>query len=442
MTAKRPVRMPSLRSLMPIENSMALRLLVIRILGAGASFLVGLYIARQYGAETSGAYYLFLAITTAGAMLSRLGLDGALTKSFSKALSNQKRAQANSIWLYCSGITILLALTISAGIGIWGERILAGTLGTEASSFKICLMLCVPFMALQNINFGALRCLHCQTTAVVLETVLTPAITITLLVFELIKPLGSAGLHVVSAFVIACAITSSTAAVAVARKLSWSDGIGGVPQRAMWRVAQNLLLISLIGHLTESVSTYVLTAYATLEQVGIFNLCLRLVILTGLAVSVTDGINAPKFAVLFEQGKLREIEFLASKAMAFNLLFGAGPLLFMFAFPSWTLSLFGQGFVPGATALRILALGQLGMLACGSVGYLLLMAGRERAVLRSWICSLALQVFVIGLTLQEYGAEAAALAWTAALLLRNAFAVKVSAREVGVRLRLFAWLRD
>jgi O-antigen/teichoic acid export membrane protein len=422
-----------------VAKRLAVRLLALRILGAGLSFLLGLYIARNYGAATSGAYYLFLSICGAGAMVARLGLDGSMTKYLSMALSSGQHAQANSIWLYCVGISALLGTCFSLGVAFWGDFFLIDSLGADAGAFSRWLMLGLPFLALQHINFTALRCLDRQMVSSVMETIPVPAGTVILLMLGLTDDFGNPSLRVVSAFVISTVIVSTASGLAVINKMLWRAGFGSIPRRAMWQVAKHLFLISVVGYVTESISTYMLTAYASLEQVGVFNVALRLVILTGMAVNVSDGMNAPKFSVLYRENKIREIEVLVSRTTAFNLLIGAGPLLVLFIFPSWVLSHFGPSFVTGAGVLRILVLGQLSMLACGAVGYLLLMAGKERKVLVSWGWSLAVQISVLGLTVQELGAEGAAWAWTSALLLRNALAASVSARELRVRLLPMAW---
>lgn len=84
-------------------------------------------------------------------------------------------------------------------------------------------------------------------------------------------------------------------------------------------------------------------------------------------------------------------------------------------FPEWVLGLFGPDFVGGATALRILSLGQLVNILAGPVGVVLLMTGNERQSLYVSVISLAMLALCCVTLIPRYGLTGAAL--TTALII-------------------------
>jgi O-antigen/teichoic acid export membrane protein len=97
-------------------------------------------------------------------------------------------------------------------------------------------------------------------------------------------------------------------------------------------------------------------------------------------------------------------------------------------FPEWVLGLFGPNFVGGATALRILALGQLINILAGPIGVVLLMTGNERQSLYVSVISLAMLAICCFTLIPAYGLNGAAMTTTLIIAARTLTSVAMVRR--------------
>jgi O-antigen/teichoic acid export membrane protein len=83
------------------------------------------------------------------------------------------------------------------------------------------------------------------------------------------------------------------------------------------------------------------------------------------------------------------------------------------------LQIFGSSFSSGATALRILLVGQLVNVAVGSVGFILIMVGRTGWDLVVYAASFVLDLTVAFILAPRFGIEGAAVAQTVTMVASN-----------------------
>jgi O-antigen/teichoic acid export membrane protein len=106
-------------------------------------------------------------------------------------------------------------------------------------------------------------------------------------------------------------------------------------------------------------------------------------------------------------------------------------------FPDIYLGIFGASFDTGATALTILALGQLVNAAAGPAGNVLIMTGHERAAVRGMGAGLFAN-FVLGILLiPPLGVTGGAIAFTSSLVLWNTVLMLLARSRVGINVTAF-----
>ena len=138
-----------------------------------------------------------------------------------------------------------------------------------------------------------------------------------------------------------------------------------------------LLVASLGTLLVTWVPLLALTVSDDPGSAGLFVVASRIAALSTLFLVSVNAAAAPVFARLYSSGQTGELEQLATSlarrllAIALFVCFG------MIVFAEPLLLLFGAEFQAAVPALRILALAQLINVGAGSVGYLLMMSGRE-----------------------------------------------------------------
>jgi O-antigen/teichoic acid export membrane protein len=106
-------------------------------------------------------------------------------------------------------------------------------------------------------------------------------------------------------------------------------------------------------------------------------------------------------------------------------------------FPHIYLGLFGHSFQTGATALSILALGQLINAAAGPSGNVLVMAGHERVAVRVVAAGLLANVAIAAVLVPPLGVTGGAIAFASSLVLWNTGFVLLARRLIGVNVTSF-----
>src|ERR1700682_2585674 len=106
-------------------------------------------------------------------------------------------------------------------------------------------------------------------------------------------------------------------------------------------------------------------------------------------------------------------------------------------FPHLYLDLFGASFQTGATALMILALGQLINATAGPAGNVLLMTGHERIAVRGVVAGLVANVVLAIVLVPPLGVTGGAIAFASSLVLWNTALVVLARRHVGVNVTAF-----
>ena len=95
------------------------------------------------------------------------------------------------------------------------------------------------------------------------------------------------------------------------------------------------------------------------------------------------------------------------------------------------MSLFGGEFKEASIALQIMAGGQLVNVLTGSVGFLLIMTGNGRSILRATLVMILVNVFLCALLIPDFGATGAALAAAISLVTANLLKVYYVRQKLG-----------
>lgn len=170
------------------------------------------------------------------------------------------------------------------------------------------------------------------------------------------------------------------------------------------------------------------------EELGLFKSSQQVASLISFVLIVINAIFPPRFARLYHEGNLHELEVIARKGSLWGMLIAAPISFICIVFPHWVLGLVGDEFTKGAYYLQILAIGHFINVATGPVGYILNMTGHEKLMR-----NIALIINLIGLLLlllfiPMLGALGASIVLAIALIVQNLLAIYF------VRLKLGIWI--
>jgi O-antigen/teichoic acid export membrane protein len=390
----------------------------LKALGAGLSFGYNVLLARLLGAKGAGVYYLAVTVTTIASVFGRMGLDNTLLR-FTAANA------AGGDWdkvagIYRIGIRIAVGASILATMlilisaswiaqGIFSE-------GTLADPLRLMALGILP-MSLLTLHGELLKGLKRIRDAMLVQGVGLPMVGVPLLALLGVSlgVLGAAAAYVISSFsVLLLGIILWRRATPQIRKLC-----GSFDTRLLISTSLPLFWVASMNLVMNWTDIIMLGIWMDGKAVGIYGVAVRTAMLTSFILSAVNSIVAPKFAGLYAQKDYKSLSILARKSAQLMTCLAAPVLLLFVIAPSWVLGLFGPGFVSGAGALSILAIGQFVNVATGSVGYLLMMSGHEKLMRNNIIFSAALNILLNAILIPKYGISGAATATAVSLAMMN-----------------------
>jgi O-antigen/teichoic acid export membrane protein len=155
---------------------------------------------------------------------------------------------------------------------------------------------------------------------------------------------------------------------------------------------------------------FVLTHYASDAEVGSYSAALRVGQIVVLFLTSVNLMFSPYVADLHSRGETERLDKLFKTLTRWTVAATLPAFLLLAVAPQNVLKLFGGGFSDAKTALLILLAGQLFNIATGSVGFVLIMAGRTGWDLVVYAGSLAFDLALAFWLCPRYGMEGAAIA--------------------------------
>ena len=407
----------------------------LKIVNAATSFALSLLVARRFGAAGSGHFGIAVTTVTILSYLVLAGLDYTVVRTAAGDLREGKRGAARGA-VRAAGTAVALIAPVTIGI-LWlsRETLAARLLGQPgmASLLAVMLWAVVP-LALQRIASAALRASGRAIASQVVDGPLGTGVAVAALA-TLVLTGGATTLLVPAWCYLGGLATGSAAGWLTYRRTvsAWPPAertalvplvLAGLP----------VVALNLSNAFTEWYTTVSLGTHWPAAVAGQYRAAWQFVAIAGLVQTAMDTMIGPRIAAAARVGEKREIASIARKSILLVLLLGGPLFLMLVLFPEPLLGIFGPGFRGGATALQILAVGQLVRLASGPLGSILFMTGHQRWQLIYAAAGVALCIGLVAWLVPLYGAVGAALATGATVILRNLAAGLIVHRIVGINL--------
>ncbi len=183
---------------------------------------------------------------------------------------------------------------------------------------------------------------------------------------------------------------------------------GALPK--LFRYAGPRAPAALFSQLLFWTDLFVLTNYASGDDVGVYSAALRAGQIIVLFLTSVSLMFSPFVADLHNRGETARLDALFKNLTRWTIAATMPVFLLLLVAPAESLRVFGSGFSGGETALLILIAGQFINIATGSVGFVLIMVGRTGWDLLVYGASLALNLGLAFWLCPRYGMEGAAIA--------------------------------
>lgn len=401
---------------------------------AAASFLLNWLIAREFGAAGVGLFSVAQATAMIGATLALMGLEYVTVRQVAKMLKTGLSGEARTTLRAVVRQTAIVALILAGALIAARETFARDILGQPGVSSILGVMACaIPIVAFTKIASAALRAAGNVLTSQMIDGPLGTGLAATVLAILVAtdavrSPLapailycGFAGLAAIGGWLVLLRVMGN-----------W-DAAGGQPP-ALLRMGLPILAVAISQMFIDWFALVVLTAQGGAAQAGLFRIAFQIVSVLNLLNVASEGILAPVIAQAHAVGDKARIAVLLARTSAFLVLAGSPLLMLCLLAPEIILGLFGPEFSGAATALRVLAAGQLVNLALGPVGGVLIMTHHERWSLGFGVTSAALAAGLCLWLVPLHGVSGAAAAVALAILFRRIAAALIVRFVVGIEL--------
>ena len=415
-----------------VKNSIWLFLLQGFSLALG--FLSNYVLIKTVGVNEYGSYVYIFNFLYLLAGFSMLGMDTLLVKKVSiyEALGNYRELKGVIFFAIgvCLGASLAMAIVSGTIADVFGVIKNSGGVNRFILSFSTLLTL-----SLITINQASLQGLKKITLSQVGEKIARPAITV-----ALVLVVGSYRKKVSLEQVIWINITALGMTLLITAFLhqkkirSKLKNIKPKYELVAWtNSAIAFFLLGALYTLSSRVDVFLLGLLRGSEEVGVYNIVLKISEITSFGLVLVNFVMAPVIAKLFAKSELRQLQQLATQSARIVLVIGLPLLLLIIFFRKSILDFFGVNFFNGQEALLILCSGQLINILCGSVGTLLLMSGYQRFSVFSLTISTAFSIIFNIILTPKYGIVGTAIATAVSIVMWNCLMYLFVRKKLNIR---------
>lgn len=405
----------------------------IKIFGTFFSFLTSIIISRSFSSAGVGIYSLSNSILSICMIIARFGFDLAIIKYVSIDYNKGNHGDLRRSIQYVLKISTLIA-TLLAVVIFTGSDILAIVFSKPNLSdlLRITIWVIIPSTIIQILAAAYKAIKHVQLglfyESVTINGMFSFALILTIFVLKN-KSLQGLGWAYLIATIIIC-----VSAIIIWKRFS-KDFNNNASEKYSFkpviRTAFPLLLVNSTNYILGSTDILMLGLWLSASDVGLYNIATKITLLSSMLLSAINALVGPRFAVMFEEGKVSELSRLVKKTS--RLMVAAAVLICcsLGIFAKLILSIWGSEFVAGASVLYISLIGQFVVLATGPLATLLMMCGLEKVHRNNTVFCAVLNIILNYILIQKVGVEGAALATAISLIVKNVYCVFAVKKRLG-----------
>lgn len=373
--------------------------LLFRVGGLFAGYLFTFIVARNFGASVNGlvaiGFSLFLFVSIFGCF----GIDINIVKYYSRKLNIEK-----NIGVFYKVLTIAIVVsTILAFILYSNKEYVSETLFKKPQLMPYIkwISFAIPFWVITLICAGYLRAKKFNNWFAFLNNpgrfLFTLVVLITLL-NSTNNPTSILEAHFYG--VLLLAILSLFVVI---------KSLGRITFRAVDNSLEFLkdsfpmMLSSTALVLLGWLDTFILGIYEPDDVVGIYNVSIKIAMLTIFSLQAINSILAPKLASYYAENNMEGVEKLIDFSTKLNLILTLLTVIGIVVFHKTLLGLFGTEFVQGTPVLIIICCGQLLSSLSGSVGVIMQMTGNQKDYQNIILIALAVNLILNFALIPSFG---------------------------------------
>lgn len=395
---------------------------ILKIIGSLLGYIFLLLVTRTSGADTWGVFALCLALLNITSIFSRMGIDVATLKfiaSFKYELTKTKA-------IYIKGLKVILPLSVMFSLLLF---LLSDFISinifqkSHLSSFIQLIALAVLPFTLIYFNAQSFRGLKMITHFAFFQHVSKFLFSVFFLVaisYLMDFPIQESVFY---AFIAALYCAMFISFFLLKKEMIAKKEKSPISTHTLLKTAFPMMLSTSILLIMSWADTLIIGIYEDESEIGVYNVAIKLAMISGIVLGALNSIVAPKISEAFNNGKKDEFVLIVKQSTKIIFYSSFPILIFLIAFPEFLLSFFGSEFLIGKSALYVLIIGQIVNAFSGSVGVIMQMTGKEKLFQNILILALLINIVLNFLLIPIYGIIGAAIASSVSLVLWNLISV-------------------
>ena len=377
------------------------------VIGATATFIAQIFMSHRLGKDAYGVVTVATQFAFIAAAATRFGMDVANVRLISILVGREEGGRARGLARRAAAIATAVSVPfaiLALLAAPWLAEAFSGLPEVATPAFRWAAVT-VPFAALAFTYMGATRGLKIMRYTLFAQWIAQPIGWILVTVAIWAVAAATAG-WASAAFAISWVMALVIAYWGWAREQRKlpreivGDGIPEESPRALWKFgalrAPGTLFSQLLFWTDLFVLSYLMAPLgaAGASQVGVYSAVLRAAQSLFLFLTSVSLTLSPFVADLHHRGEREHLNKLYRQVTRWTLAATVPVLLVLIVMPGQVLRIFGPEYVSGASALRIVALGMIAPVMVGTVGFILIMAGRTGWDLLVYLAALVIDISI------------------------------------------------
>lgn len=403
-------------------------------LGAALALAVSWGVARLYGSLGSGLYAIGQTTVQVIGFVAIIGLDSIMLRTMAREVRVDRRDLARGAVAVAVRVALPTALLMALLLLLLGPRLASAIAEPGAGLVLAIVSPAVVGIVAMRLGSFALRGAERPILSQVLEGPLTSGLAVIMLGGLALAPVLPPVWVLALVYTASMLITAAFGWIAWWRVVRHWPAAVRPPARPMLIAGVPVMISVVTGFGIDWLSIMLTSYFASPQAAGTLRVAAQTLLVTNLVVASFDAILGPRLAANWRMGEKAAIA-RAMRQTIIGCMAAASPLfILVLGWPELVMGLFGPEFVSGATALQIIAIGNLAALSSGPVGTLLIMSGHERWSIGFSLVGIAVLIGLSIWLVPIHGVTGAAIAVTSTIFARRILASLVVRYVVGIRI--------
>ncbi|PCI05956.1 MAG: multi antimicrobial extrusion protein MatE [Hyphomicrobiales bacterium] len=418
-----------------VSKRMALLVFAIRVFSAAIAFLSQVLLARWMGDFEYGIFVGVWVVIVILGTVTCIGLPTAVLRFIGKY-----RESGDDELLRGTIVgSVSFAFLSSTVIAVLGGVFIYNFQDSMTDYYVVPIVLaviCLPMLALQEVQDGVCRAFDWPGTALVPTFVIRPIMILIFMLIALAIGFEASAVTAMGVTIIATYLASTGQFMALLSKLKSAVPKGPMTFRMKeWAlVALPIFLIEGFYVLLTSVDILFVSALMRPEDVAVYFAAVKTLALVHFVYFAVRAATAHRFSAYLESGDRRRYEAYIAQTIRWIFWPSLFLAIMMMILGKYFLMLFGESFVSGAGLIWILGLGIVLRSTVGPAETVLTMSGEQNSCAMVYVGTLLVNIVLNWSLIPMYGLYGAAIATTCALAFESMLLYAVAKRKLGLHI--------